>query len=204
MTLREISRRLSDRSPRLQDVTAEYAVLVPLVEGGEELSLLFEVRAYTLRRQPGEVCFPGGRIEPGESPAECALRETGEELGVPFPALELLWPLDCLGHQSGFLMHPFLGRLDAAALTSAAINRAEVQEIFTVPLDFFLYTEPEMYEYDLVPDAAHIPPERIGFPGGYRWRGGRVEVPVYRLKEHIIWGLTGRIVHHLAETLREG
>ena len=69
MTLREISRRLSGRSPRLQDVTAEYAVLVPLVEGGEELSLLFEVRAYTLRRQPGEVCFPGGRIEPGESPA---------------------------------------------------------------------------------------------------------------------------------------
>ena len=61
-----------------------------------------------------------------------------------------------------------------------------------------------MYEYDLVPDAAHIPPERIGFPGGYRWRGGRVEVPVYRWKEHIIWGLTGRIVHHLAETLREG
>ena len=45
MTLREISRRLSGRSPRLQDVTAEYAVLVPLVEGGEELSLLFEVRA---------------------------------------------------------------------------------------------------------------------------------------------------------------
>ena len=55
MTYIEIVQTLRARPPRLQDVTAEYAVLVPLVEEAEGLSLLFEVRAETLRRQPGEV-----------------------------------------------------------------------------------------------------------------------------------------------------
>lgn len=204
MTLGDISRRLAGRSPRLQDVTAEYAVLVPLVEGEGGLSLLFEVRAGTLRRQPGEICFPGGRVEKGETPAACALRETVEELGISPTGAELLAPLDCLGHQSGFLMHPFLGKLDAAALAGAPLNPAEVAEVFTVPLDFFLGTEPEVYRYALVPDASHVPVERLGFPQGYPWRGGRVEVPVYRWKGRIIWGLTGRVVRNLARLLREG
>lgn len=58
-------------------------MLVPLVERPEGLCLLYEVRADTLGRQPGEVCFPGGRIEGVESPEECALRETEEELSIP-------------------------------------------------------------------------------------------------------------------------
>ena len=65
------------------DATGQYSVLVPLVEREGGLSLLYEVRAGSLRRQPGEVCFPGGRLEGAESPEECALRETWEELGIP-------------------------------------------------------------------------------------------------------------------------
>ena len=49
--------------------------------------LLFEVRADTLDRQPGEVCFPGGHMESGETPAACALRETEEELSIPSAAI---------------------------------------------------------------------------------------------------------------------
>ena len=48
------------RTPGLMDARRAYAVLVPLVERDGELHLLYEVRASTLRRQPGEVCFPGG------------------------------------------------------------------------------------------------------------------------------------------------
>ncbi len=204
MTCEEITRRLAGRTPMFQDITTEYAVLAPLVGENSVPTLLFEVRAATLRRQPGEVCFPGGRVEPGETPADCALRETAEELGIPQSAAQILAPLDLLGHQSGFLIHPFLGRIDAEALAHARLNSAEVDGLFTVPLDFFLTTEPQLYHYDLVPDADHVPVDQLGFPHGYPWRGGRVEVPVYRWNDRAIWGLTGRIVRRLAALLREG
>lgn len=83
MELEKLKRSLLERTPGLMDATGQYSVLVPLVEGEGGLSLLYEVRAGSLRRQPGEVCFPGGRLEGAESPEECALRETWEELGIP-------------------------------------------------------------------------------------------------------------------------
>ena len=76
MDWNHIARQLRERETGLMDATGRYAVLVPLVEHDGELSVLYEVRAATLRRQPGEVCFPGGRMEPGETPEVSALRET--------------------------------------------------------------------------------------------------------------------------------
>ena len=90
MTAEEFRARWTGHAPKVQDVTGEYAVLVPLVERPEGLCLLYEVRADTLGRQPGEVCFPGGRLEPGEDAVSCALRETWEELGIPRPAVEVV------------------------------------------------------------------------------------------------------------------
>ena len=58
------------------------SVLIPLVWKDGEPHLLFEVRAYDLKVQPGEVCFPGGRIEEGETPQDAVLREVSEELFV--------------------------------------------------------------------------------------------------------------------------
>ena len=66
-----LEQNLRARTPGLMDATGKYAVLVPLVEGEEGPALLYEVRAGSLRRQPGEVCFPGGKMEGSESPEEC-------------------------------------------------------------------------------------------------------------------------------------
>ena len=74
MTLDDFTARWTGHVPKVQDLTGEYAVLVPLAQRPEGLSLLYEVRADSLGRQPGEVCFPGGRMEPGEDPASHAFR----------------------------------------------------------------------------------------------------------------------------------
>ena len=66
--LNALARALWARAPGLMDSRRTYAVLVPLVERDGALHLLYEVRARMLRRQPGEVCFPGGRMEAGETP----------------------------------------------------------------------------------------------------------------------------------------
>ena len=126
MTLADVRARWAGHVPDIQDVKGKYAVLVPLVEGPEGLSLLFEVRAATLATQPGEVCFPGGRVEPGETPRECALRETAEELSIPAEEVELIAPLDLLVQQGRFVMYPFLGVVSPAGLAAMSPSPGEV------------------------------------------------------------------------------
>ena len=92
MTVSEIRSRLSRRTPDVLDTKHRSAVLVPLVEQDGRLFLLYEQRAATLRRQPNEVCFPGGRLDGEESPLDCALRETWEELHIPADQVEILEP----------------------------------------------------------------------------------------------------------------
>ena len=198
MTVEEFKTRWTGHVPKLQDLTGEFAVLVPLVERPEGLCLLYEVRSPRLDRQPGEVCFPGGRMEPGEDPAACALRETWEELGIPRSKVELVAPLDFLTHQGGFAMYPVLGVVDPAAPVTPA--PAEVESVFYVPVDWLRAHPPAVYSYGLIPDVGEdFPYGRIGFPQGYHWQGGRAEVPVYDWLGRPIWGLTGRITRRLME-----
>ncbi len=198
--LTALKRTLHTRIPGLMDAKRAYAVLVPLVEREGELCLLYEVRASTLRRQPGEVCFPGGRMEGGESPKECALRETWEELAIPSGCVKLLGQLDFIAHRANFIMWPVLGVVDSAALERMVPNPAEVEEIFFVPLAHLLETEPVVYEYELIPTPAeNFPYELIGIPKDYQWQHGSENVPVYPWQGRAIWGLTGRITRNLTQ-----
>ena len=79
MDYERLREALSHRSPGPIDGRPPCAVLVPLIRHNGENCLLFEVRSPALKWQPGEVCFPGGRMEPGEPALACALRETEEE-----------------------------------------------------------------------------------------------------------------------------
>ena len=187
MDLEQLKRSLLGRTPGLMDATGQYSVLVPLVEREGGLSLLYEVRAGSLRRQPGEVCFPGGRLEGAESPEECALRETWEELGIPREKIRILGRLDFVAHRANFILHP-----------------DEVAEVFQVPLEHLRNEPPLEYHYDLIPRPdENFPYELIGIPRDYRWQIGGEDVPIYLWKGHIIWGLTGRITRHLTALLGE-
>ncbi len=203
MELEQLAAQLRGRTPGLMDSRQSYAVLVPLVEQDGELSLLYEVRAKTLRRQPREVCFPGGRMEPGEGPEACALRETFEELSIPPEGVDLLGRLDFIAHRANFLMQPVLGRVKAQAAEVIRPSPAEVDEVFFVPLSHLLRTPPIEYTYDLLPTPAeNFPYELIGIPKDYQWQKGRENVPVYPWQGRAIWGLTGRITRNLISLLQ--
>ena len=199
----DLARLLAGRQPDLMDKRGEFSVLVPLVEGDEGLSLLYEVRAKTMHSQPGEICFPGGRAEGNETPEECALRETWEELSIPPQAIQILGQLDFIAHRAGFLMHAVAAKIDRAAAEHMRPSPAEVAETFLVPLDFFLKNPPLDLSYDLVPNPGDdFPYEQAGIPRDYAWRLGRETVPVYRWRDRVIWGLTGRITRNLVSYVR--
>lgn len=186
------------------DCPGGYAVLVPVVEAPEGLSLLFEVRSPRLRTQPGEVCFPGGAVEREETPAQAALRETGEELGLPSALIEVGPPLPVQYRTAGEPTRPFLGRLLPGWEERLQPNRAEVGALFTVPLAFFQETPPGLYRCQRVTvPGEDFPHAQLGFPGGYPWRNGEVTIPVWLWQDRAIWGLTARMVRDLLELSKE-
>ena len=124
MTLEQLEEKLKGREPGLMDASGQYAVLVPLVEREGKLHILYEVRSQDMRRQPGEVCFPGGRIEGDETPEACAIRETEEELGIPTASITVLGRLDFVAHRANFIMYPVLARVETAAAERMALNPA--------------------------------------------------------------------------------
>ena len=197
--LAALKQRYEGRVPGLLGVRRNYAVLCPFVEKEDGVHILFEVRAKELR-QGGEVCFPGGAMEEGESAAECALRETEEELGIPREEITLFGEGDFQAGQDGFMLRPLLGVVSRAGLAAMRPSAAEVAEVFTVPLRFFRETPPEVYTYDLVPKLPEaFPYEAVGISRQYPWRGGRVDVPIWYYEGHVIWGLTGRVIRDLTK-----
>lgn len=199
-----LARLLNGRKPGLMDVGSEYAVLVPLIERQDGLYVLYEVRSRTLRRQPGEVCFPGGRVEGSESPETCALRETEEELSIPASSIRILGRLDFLAHRTNFMMYPILAVVNECAVEHMTLNPGEVDQTFLVPLSHLMSTPPMEYDYRLVPQTEEsFPYELIGIPRDYPWQIGSEIVPIYLWQGHAIWGLTARITRHLIKLIRQ-
>lgn len=193
----------TQRELSVQGAVGEWAILVPLVEYQNQLCLLFETRAETLiGHQPGEVCFPGGRREKGETPAETARRETFEELGIPKEEIEILAPLDVIQDISDRVIYPFLGRIHGKGLASLRPSADEVKNAFFVPLDYLRQYPEEVYRYRITPQVdGSFPYERMGFPADYPWRYGWMDVPIYEYEGHFIWGLTARTVRWLLREL---
>ncbi|MBT2644938.1 CoA pyrophosphatase [Bacillus sp. ISL-41] len=204
MNINQISKTLLGRTPSIMghEQFIKFAVLLPLVEVDDEVHILFEVRSLTMRRQPGEVCFPGGKIEKGEDPQTAAVRETSEELGIPETEIIDVFPLDYMVSAFGTIIYPFAGRI--SNLDAIVPNEAEVGEVFTVPLSFFKKNQPDSYKINF-----QVEPED-GFPfdliiGGenYNWQTRTMDEYFYRVKGKVIWGLTARVLTHFIELMEQ-
>ena len=209
--IREARERKNRTYPR-----GSSAVLIPFLirEGGYHV--LYEIRAAKLRSQPGEICFPGGRIEAGEKPMETAIREATEELCIDRSRIEIVGALDDTIGPGTVPLYTFIGVLHGYEGTW---SRAEVDAVFTQPLDWILANDPDIYRINLkrkMPED--FPYEYV--PGGrdYHWREQFYSVPFYpQLQTElsifevpqtqevpVLWGVTARVTHALAVLLRGG
>ncbi|HYN37751.1 MAG TPA: CoA pyrophosphatase [Rhodospirillales bacterium] len=113
------------------------AVLVPLIERPDELTVLFTQRTSHLAHHAGQVSFPGGHIEAEDGgPAETALRETEEEVGLDRRHVDLIGRLDTYITRTGFVVTPVVGIVSPPFVLRP--DPHEVAEIFEVPLHFLL------------------------------------------------------------------
>lgn len=157
------------------------AVLVPLVLHDHGPSVLLTRRAAHLSSHPGQVSFPGGRIEPGETPEQAALREAMEEVGLDPRWPELAGRMPVQRTLTGFEITPVIGLLRPGF--SLQPDPGEVALAFELPLATVL-------------DPAAPRRERA------EWKGQLREYWVWPHEQEFIWGATATILVELARGLR--
>ncbi len=153
------------------------AVLVALIDGDQGAEVLLTRRAWHLNHHKGEVSFPGGRMDPGETPVEAALREAWEEVGLSPELVEVHGELDHLNTVvSRSYIVPVVGRLLERPRLQASTE--EVERILYVPLA------------ELARADTHRE-ERWGTPPT-DW-----SIHFFELDDETIWGATGRMLTQL-------
>ena len=125
-----------EMTPKGETTLVPAAVLVPLVERDDGLSVLLTRRADTLRRHTGQVALPGGRIDPGETPWEAALREAEEEIGLSRDRVELAGLSTRYRTGTNYLITPVVGFVTLPI--DLTPNPHEVAEIFETPFGFLM------------------------------------------------------------------
>ena len=120
-----------------QAAVAEAAVLVPLVPRAPGLRVLLTRRTDALRHHPGQVSFPGGKVEDADADVvAAALREASEEVGLARSQARPLGYLDPLATITGFRVLPVVAWIDPAFV--AVPDPSEVSDVFEVPLDWLM------------------------------------------------------------------
>ena len=150
------------------------AVLVPIVVGVGEPTVLLTQRAQHLKLHPGESAFPGGKQDPDdESLLATALREANEEIGLLPSDVVYLGRLDQHITRTDIIVSPHVGLIsDTLPLTA---NLDELNVIFNIPLSYLA-------------DQRNI---RVV---EQEYRGVMMKVPSYEYQGHVVWGVTAKII----------
>jgi 8-oxo-dGTP pyrophosphatase MutT (NUDIX family) len=191
LTIDEIQTALQNRPHQpasFEPHPGQAAVAMILAAGAEDLDVCF-IRRAERRGDPwsGQVAFPGGRAEPSDRDAsEVARRETYEEIGLSLQTGHLVGPLPVrpIGRQELDLLSPFVYYVATGAQAEARVReRHEVASVFWVPL------------HHLFDDEAAT---ELEYPMG----GTPSRFPGIRYGDHVIWGLTLRVLESFAEIMQ--
>lgn len=166
---------------RLEGVTdfRAAAVLVAITERAAPGMLLLH-RPSNMRSHPGQIAFPGGKIDPGETPVEAALREAWEELGIRARDVRVIGTSDVYRTHSGFEITPVVGVVPPDI--EIVPNPTEVAQWFEAPVDFVL-------------DPSNHAQQWVEWEGGMR---AYYEIP---WQGHNIWGVTAALLVNLSRRL---
>ncbi|GFN35246.1 NUDIX hydrolase [Tepidimicrobium xylanilyticum] len=203
MDIGDIISKVEGRVAQPLEVRQNFAVLIPLVKKGNQWQIVYELRAKNLKRQPGEISFPGGEVERGETFKEAAIRETIEELNIEKENIDIIGELDYIVTTSNIAIYPFLGVINNINVDNIRPNKHEVDHIFTVPINFFINNEPKLYYIDLHPVISKDFPYTL-IPNGekYKWRFGKYSVYFYSYNDYIIWGYTAKLTKHFIDLIK--
>lgn len=157
------------------------AVLFPLIEKNNELKVILTTRSKDLPSHPGQVCFPGGKLEKTDKNIiECAKRESFEEVGIKSDQINLLGQLDDCITGTNFKVTPVIGLIDSNYIP--VLQENEVADIFEVPLDYFIEKNNQKIEYANYKNKSYSYYQ-------YNWKNKK------------IWGSTARIIVNFCEIM---
>lgn len=157
------------------------AVLIPIIAGPDGATVLMTRRSDSLASHTGQIAFPGGRLDPGETAVDAALREAFEEVALDPAVVEVLGLGDAYETGTGFLVTPVIGWLTASP--DVTPSPAEVAEVFEVPWDFVM--DPVNHRRDSY--------QLEGQPRRWFW--------AMPYEQRYIWGATAGIVRALRTRL---
>jgi 8-oxo-dGTP pyrophosphatase MutT (NUDIX family) len=153
-----------------------------------QAAVLLTRRATHLRRHPGQWALPGGRLDPGETAEQAALREMSEEVDLPLDASAILGRLDDFVTRSGFVITPVV--VWAGAARALRPNPDEVASIHRIPITEFLRTDAPMLDRE-----EHSAHQVLRMPIGSNWIAAPTAAILYQFREVCIEGRHTRVAH---------